>query len=494
MINFLSSAKRKTGLYVGSSCAAVVVVENNKVISLAKCDLSFSEEELDSNLTEGVRWDTLINKTLREAKVSEKDIYVSLTDRDFIFRSFEMPLMKKREIVSALSFEIEKYIPFKIDELRWDYRYSSFLKEKKINLSFLGMIKNNFLKIGEIISHLNLNAAVIEPSSLSLARMIKSLPRLSGVKDFALLDYTSSEVHLTFFYQDLPVFNRYIAIPKKETEFEIDKLIESVRLSFLYFRREFKSYHPKKAVILGEINTDKIAGALREDLSIEVEIVSAQDITGRRDACIEHVKAQGAVSRDTYSYAFNPSLMTTKEQMAGGTEVKVSFKIGLIIFFIMLGIGSNFLVSMFLNNKVNARKQQLAQDNIKLLLPEDIKSWSKVQEKIKTTRDLIKVLEPMSVPIKKLSPFLENFPYLFPEGLWLSNLEVAAVHAGYKVILRGSIFMNDSYQERLEIDKFILKLKNMKEVSELFSKVELTSTERRKDETFMVTFFSLILE
>ncbi|MDD4954665.1 MAG: pilus assembly protein PilM, partial [Candidatus Omnitrophica bacterium] len=157
--------KKKIGLYLGLNSIGAVAMEGKKVISSVKYDLSSVEEEAKvESLNEEIRWQALINKILREIGSEEKEIYISLADKDFIFRSLEMPMMTKKNIDSSLIFEIEKYIPFKIEELMWDYSFTKYPKEKKLNISFVGIRESNIYKVQEMFTHLNLMTVTIEPS------------------------------------------------------------------------------------------------------------------------------------------------------------------------------------------------------------------------------------------------------------------------------------------------------------------------------------------
>ena len=130
--------KIKVGLYLGVDSLGGVVISGGKVIASARYTLSSLEEEAHvENLSDEVKWEALINKCLREMNVEGKEVYISMADRDFIFRFFEMPMMRRNEIQSSVTYEIEKYIPFKLEELRWDYSTLKFPKEKKIEGRYL---------------------------------------------------------------------------------------------------------------------------------------------------------------------------------------------------------------------------------------------------------------------------------------------------------------------------------------------------------------------
>ncbi|MBU2265428.1 MAG: hypothetical protein KJ977_00120, partial [Candidatus Omnitrophica bacterium] len=241
---------KTVGLYLGVSSLGVAVVSGREVMTLSNFNISELGEAKAEIVDKDVRLEALINKALRDANADGADICLSLADRDFIFRSLEMPLMRKAEIESSLAYEVEKYIPFKIGELEWAYETTRFPKDKKMSVSFIGIREGNLQRVREILNRLGARAVSIEPSSLSLVRALKSLKKFSKLRDFALLDLTEAESHLTFFQNDLPVFNRYLTIPKKEDVFDTVKFSESVDFSYQYFKREFRSYKIDKFVVV----------------------------------------------------------------------------------------------------------------------------------------------------------------------------------------------------------------------------------------------------
>lgn len=483
--------KKEVGIYLGVNSVGAVMLENKQAVSLAKFDLSSVEDEVDP-INEEIKWDVIINRALRAIGSQERDVYVSLTDRDFIIRSLELPLMKKREIGPAVIYEIEQYIPFKTKELKWDYKSKSFSKDKKMTVSFLGIRQDNLQKIQELFNRLNLRPVVIEPSSISIVRVIKSLPRFSDLKNFALLDFTKSEAYLTFFYHNLPVFNRYLVIPQEGATFDWPKLIEAVRLSFLYFQREYKSYSPDKIIVLGDNLEEAWKVSLQEDLQIDVETVVPEDVIPRKNATLENLKALGVGVRDSYLYEFKPVLMVNEEQIAGGTGIRSPLKIGLISLCIIAGLIISTGLVMFTKSKLSQERNKLEKDRVMLVIPSGAgSSWDAVRGDLMEKRKRIASLKESLGDFKKISLFLEKLPQFFPKGLWLQSLELAENNNKYRVLMRGNIFLNDSYQERLEIDKFISELKNREEVKSNFSVIESTSSQRQRIGEFMVTSFAI---
>jgi len=490
--------KKKIGIYLGLNSIGAVAMEGKKVLSSVKYDLSSVEEEAKvESLNEEIRWQALINKILREIGSEEKEVYVSLADKDFIFRSLEMPLMTKKNIDSSLVFEIEKYIPFKIEELMWDYSYVRYPKEKKLNISFVGIRETNIYKVQEMFSHLNLMTVTIEPSSLSLVKVLKTSKQFSQIKNFALLDATDSESYLTFFYEDLPVFSQYITIAKKGNVLDTDKFIESVRLSFQYFKREFRAYDLEKFIMISSRKDDAINASLAEELQIAVEAVSPYDLANISQAEVETLKALGTISFDS-PYKFRPILKKTEEyaeQKIAEGGVEVPLRGWLIAGLIGAGLVISLVISVIFGNEASVLQYKLEKAERELERPQQLKglSWADVETALSKREEQTVKLRGLAKDVSTISPALEKFSSLRPKGLWFESIDVDYRDKKYSATLTGFIFQGDAYNERSGVDSFISSLKKDTDVNVIFSTIEMVSLERRAIGEYTVTYFTLKL-
>ena len=492
--------EKKVGLYLGINSVGAAVIQGKDILSLGRFEFSSLEKSGSEIKNEDIRWEALINKTLREVSSDAKNIYVSLADRDFIFRPLEMPSMKKKEIESSLVYEIEKYIPFKMEELVWDYDYANFSKERKIGLSFIGIKEDNFERVKSILSRLELKTARIEPSCVSLARIIKSVKRFTQFKNFALLDFTQSEAYLTFFQQDLPVFNRYLVVAKKEDAFDMANFIEAVNFSFQYFKREFKNYKLDKFIIIGDSNAESLVPSLKEGLQVEIESVSSYDLTNRNNAQVENVKALGVVGPERSSYKFKPCLRKTEERSLPSERplTSVALKVGLLSSLVGIGLIGTIFLSLVIGNEITDKRFSLKQKEENITVPEALSAltWQERSAMVSKEEARISSLKKVLASLSRFSPFFERMATesMLPRRLWLTDLDVSGYQGEYKVILTGYIFRDNDYEERLGVDEFISNLTKDKTIGAAFSKVELDSSSRSEVEGFEVTRFSVILE
>ena len=488
--------KKRIGIYLGLSSVGAVALEGKKIVAASRYDLASVEEEARvENLSEEIRWQALINKILREIGSEEKDIFVSLADKDFIFRSLEMPMMAKKNIGPSLVYEIDKYIPFKISELMWDYGYITYPKEKKLNVSFVGIKEDNIYKVQEMFAHLNLNPLIIEPSSLSLIKTLQSAKKFSQTKNFAILDISPNEVYLTFFYQNLPVFNQYLAIPKKGDSFDVDKFVESVRFSFQYFKREFRFYELEKFIAITSSSGDNIATLLQEELQMNIETVSPYDIVNVPNIESETLKAFGAANLES-PYKFKPQLKKTEEyveeQVVSGEE---PLRWGL--FAILIGAGLIGLVGLaiFFGNEISVMEYKFENADKAVERPEPLKdlSWGKIDTMLQEKEGKLAKLKDLS-SVPHISATLDELASLRSKGLWFESLEIDYRDKKYSISLTGYVFLGDAYNERSAVDKFVANIKNDELIKTNFSDIGVVSLERRAIGDYTVTYFLIRLE
>lgn len=492
--------EKKIGLYIGANSVGAVMVQGKNIISLGRFELSSLEGIKSGALDEDVRWEALINKTLRELGSDVKDIYISVADKDFIFRLLEMPMMKKKEIESSLVYEVEKYIPFKMKELVWDYECVSFPKEKKINLSFVGIKENNFRRIEAILSRLELRTIMLEPGCISLVRVVKSIKKFSCFNNFAILDFNQAEACLTFFQRDLPVFNRYFVVSSEENTFKLDNFIEAVNFSFQYFKREFKNYELEKFIIIEDSSLEGLVPSLKEVLQIDIETISPQELTGDNNARIENVKALGAVSIENCFYKFKPDLRKTEERAFSSkrTISASKLKIGLLGSLVGIGVGISVLFSIILGHEMPRKRFILKEKEKNMIIPAALEGLSLQERIIKVNREEKKInsLRKISASFDRLFPFFKELvsDKVLPRRVWFNKLIIDRRDYKYMATLSGYIFRNDDYQERLGVDEFISNLKKNEKIKLIFTNVNLESSSREKIEDFEVTYFSVKLE
>ncbi len=496
--------KKEVGLYLGVESIGIAVTQGKSIVSLFNFAFSSLEETKNESLPDEVRWEALINRALREASIESGDVNLTLADKDFIFRALELPLMNKKDAGASVMYEVEKYIPFRVDELEWAYEATRAPKEKKTSVSFVGIKGSNLEKVRDILNRLKIKVSAIEPSCLSLARVVKSSKKLTKLKNYALLDISDTDSNLTFFQNDLPIFNRHLVVPRKEDAIDVNKFVESVDFSFQYFKREFKSYSLEKLIVVGEVKESNLAALLEEGLQSKVEAFSPYELTSRNNASVESVKALGAAVRNLYPAAFKPVFRRTKApEEVQAVEVEIPpLKIGVMIVLLGIGAAVGTFLSIYLGNQTMLRKAEISEEEEKLKVPDEFKklSWEERKKQLADKQSQLSALRKLQGDKKDYKEFFDvlDTKSMLPEGLWLTDISISGQRRGTTTILkgmvRGSIFLDDDYEEKQVLDELISNLKVTPAITTIFSEVNIDSSRRETKGEFEVTTFSVTLE
>ncbi len=125
---FLASQNSFISLDIGSSYIKAISLEkNDQVASIT----GFGCERINSDIKDTIK------KVLSNLPIKKKELALSVSGHNVVLRYVTMPIMSRDEVVKAMTFELEKYIPFNKDEINFDF---SILKKNKSNGKMLVLI------------------------------------------------------------------------------------------------------------------------------------------------------------------------------------------------------------------------------------------------------------------------------------------------------------------------------------------------------------------
>lgn len=110
--NFLSSKNISVSLDIGRAYVKAVSLEKDKqIINIT----GFSCEKIEAHLKNS------ISKALSNIPTRKKEVALSISGQSVVLRYVNMPIMSNEELTKSMNFEMEKYIPFKKDEINYDF-------------------------------------------------------------------------------------------------------------------------------------------------------------------------------------------------------------------------------------------------------------------------------------------------------------------------------------------------------------------------------------
>ena len=126
--SFLSSQNSSISLDIGSAYVKAISLEkNNQTVEIT----GFSCERVETDIK------STIKKALFNLPIKKRELALSASGQSVVLRYVNMPIMSHDEVVKAMTFELEKYIPFNKDEINFDF---SILKKNNNSGKMLVLI------------------------------------------------------------------------------------------------------------------------------------------------------------------------------------------------------------------------------------------------------------------------------------------------------------------------------------------------------------------
>lgn len=117
-----------------------------------------------------------IKKLLLEIRIGVKDVVLSLSEREVFSQVIEMPYLSEMELVSAINYEAEQYIPIPLNEVKLEYlvlsNLSERVKDKKIEVLLVAAKLTSIKQLTELTEASGLVPQSLETETLSLVRVI----------------------------------------------------------------------------------------------------------------------------------------------------------------------------------------------------------------------------------------------------------------------------------------------------------------------------------
>ena len=262
--------KLAVGLVIRDSAVEVIALRGRRIAGRARVPFGSGDGQLA----------TAIQRAAATAAVPTKRLAVSVPSREVLFRFFTIPLVPKAECDAAVQFEARKYIPFKMDQLVWDYRAIPSGAPNRLDVVFAAMPLERFRIVADAAAAAGIQPQLVEPQSLSLARLVEPTHD-AGQAFVCLVDVTEESAHIAIVRNQLPYMTRDVdllprvspsepaaaagasesdataaAVPQESGEAAVDpkaqRLLSELSVSMDFFMREHPSTTIARVVLFGE--------------------------------------------------------------------------------------------------------------------------------------------------------------------------------------------------------------------------------------------------
>jgi type IV pilus assembly protein PilM len=507
------------GIYFGSSVIGLVESKGRRPINLVQVPLSLVTPVniAEEKVPEEIKLAALLKDELIANKIETKEAMIILSGKDLIIRNFDMPLLSKEELETAVSFEVKKYIPFRPEELVLDFQRKTDKPNRKNNILFAGIKKEALNKYLAVLSHVNLRVISIEYSAFSILRLLKLTGiKTKGVIALAAVDLVKDdETNFVVLEDGFPLFSRDItflsaaheqlAKPEEDKAGKVlERLKRELRISLDYYNRKFSSKAISKLFFVTGQDYQLDIEATMRDIGLSSELLDITKYLDRSGTLsLALVKAySGSLSDIKTELTIN--LLSAKEKIAKKVEFqKLSRAIPVIrpksnimiamgclsicMMIVLFGVYHTLPIRKEINSIIALRSQVIT-TNLNASYDELTNLYASYKQKLDTLDNLIEKQ-------LYLTEILDIVPRLLPEGAWLTNLSFGNQKEQklLRLTLEGMVSSGNNEEEMNLVNNFLVNLKEAS-IFKYFSEINIASMDRTRQGEKAVTRFVIVCE
>ncbi|MCM8801483.1 MAG: pilus assembly protein PilM [Candidatus Omnitrophica bacterium] len=508
------------GIYFGLQSINIVELKGKKVFNniLIPYLLISSGDELQEKVPNEIKMVAVLKEKLEKNKILTKEAVVNLAGRELIVRNFDMIAVPKTELSQAVNFEVKKYIPFKTEDLTYDFQAVFDRKIRRRQVLYIGIKKTVLEKYLFILEQLNLKIKAIEYSAFSLLRIVKlSGIHLKGTAGIINVDSQEND-EINFFVSDngFPLFSRDITlIPEaqalgfKETQSQekiLERLKTEIRISLDFYQRKFPTKKMSRLLFLCDAQDYTELSAFVKEAGLACELIDISKYTGKQsEFSIGFLKAYSAslynlvrtnlkinlLAQHTVYKAldFRKGPFVKERVFSWFSKIRIRPIVPILGLLICLGV--------FINGTFQ-RKQ--LEDKIKEIINTRSISFKGGSQKNYGYEELatieseykrkINTLDRFVKPQIYVTRYLNIFARNIPDNVWLTDLSFKRTDTdNIELNLKGYAFLEDSNKELELINTFILRLKSEPDFTRSFKEIYLSSVDTEVIRDLRVTKF-----
>ncbi len=505
------------GIYFGPKSISVVETKNKKVINHSEIsNAAYAISGLETKVPEEIKIVALLKETLRKNKIESKDATVMLSGKDLIIRTFGIPILPANELSGAINFEAKKYIPFKIEDLIFDFQTHLDRVNKSYSVLFVGIKKEILEKYFSILNQLNIKIASIEYSPFSIIRLME----LTGNKNKGVIgvinidskegdgaDFTVLENGFPLFSCDIKFTSSLQDISSATTLGQdvasIDKLKSEIRISLDYYNHKFPIKKIKQMFLIGSFEYLPNIEVFLQELNLQFRFIDpSKVILGKQPPfSLSFLKAYCgsmlAAIKSTVSINILSAWDKSKRLKAAVEHpssvlllLLTGVKLNPVVVICALLIGS----SGYVYGLVQKTPLQKELNRIVATHPGSKSMTSQSYDELGNTvsqyKSNIGVLDALLKQQLYLTPQLSVIPVILPKGLWLEIIIFSTTEKGGELNLTGRAYFDDRGKESVAVNNFLIALKKQ-ECFRYMKNMEIVSMDTAKFQEKTVTNFKI---
>ncbi len=498
--------KKVVALFIARETVDLLVmlhtIKGPKLIKFAQTPI-FPKEEPIAMRTKEESILNAINKTLRENKIRPGEALTALPAEEVMVRYFQMPKIPKQEWESAVSFEAKRYIPFRMEDVIYDFKVSeSRISPNQMDVVFVAVKREILNSHILLLQKANLRPVVVEPATFSLMRVFRTSEQLNPKEIIAIVDIDSEVANINILRFGIPYLIRDISLgagfsktAPQEPIFE--KLLAEIKLSFDFYEKQFPAESVEKIILYSKIPLEKWGELAGKELQIPVEVGDPQmGIKTKKGLVPPGVAvAFGLALRGVSEPLIDINLFKERKEFFKKKEsfLKLALAEASLAIFILIILR----VVLFRNlvpliNELDRLNKERPKVEIKIASGtlSDLERFKAEFENKK--RFLKAVIESRSF----FTPRINELPSIVPENIWLSELiyeerakKGEPAKSDKSLNLKGYILADPNSSDVELANKFMAGLRQSGIFSKGLERAELVSVKKTEiDGTKVVSF------
>ena len=156
-----------------------------------------------------------LEKIGQEKGIVDIPVNIGVSGESVIVRYINLPKMNKEELAQALKYEAQQYIPFKIEEVIFDYHIlgPSTTDENRMKVLLVAAKKEMIMEFIELMQQVGLKPNLIDANAFSLINCFQmNGPEVKEDDVFALLNLGFDLVNIDILQGETPFFTRDISL------------------------------------------------------------------------------------------------------------------------------------------------------------------------------------------------------------------------------------------------------------------------------------------
>lgn len=461
------------------------------------------------------------------ANIKTKEVVLAIPTQEVILRYFTLPVIPKSEWAGAIQFEARKYVPFKLDELVWDFHVSERKGQRQLDVIFVAARKEIFLDYMSLLQEVGLKAVAVEAASFGLARALTFGNPALAQGTFTAIDVCGETAHVALIHHGVPQVARDVfligqsefgsleqlirpapaatpspvapptsaaaaadeAIPvppvTSEQEQQFAGLLSELRLSLDYFAREFPGQEVKQVVLCGEDVVGQWKEGLAQELKMTVELAHSHAIQGSSALPLAWTLALGLALHEAGVPGPRVNFVQHEAQtvpLFGRASIRVSVLRPVLAELVLACVA---LVALFgIQQSKVARAQQVLRQlqaaRSQIVLPVPAPTTKELKALRQTLEGRLALLQATVGSTLYLTPKLAALPRVLPEPAWLENLTVESSVTSVpqpRVIatLRGRCLLGEKAREIALVNQVVEQLRQEPEFFGGFQSLQLAT-------------------